>query len=202
VKRPRTILWLTLLLALLALALSLVQSHCPTQGLGFLPSQRAEARLKNRTALPRETDFDSRVTLIALLQAGDDRARWSPARAARVEGYVVAVSEGGIEAANCFALVNRDTHIDLALRADAPPRERVILEVTPRLREWARQQGRDWSTPALQRDLVGHWCRFEGWLFFDDGHATESDNIAPGGKHNWRATSWEIHPVTYIEAVK
>ena len=201
-KLPRTILWLTLLLVLLALTVSLVQSNCPAQGLSFLPRQCAQARLKNRTALPQAADFDNRVTLAALLQAGDDRARWSPARAARVEGYVVAVSEGGIESANCFALVNRDTHIDLALRADSPRRERVILEVTPRLREWARQQGRDWSTSALQRDLVGRWCRFEGWLFFDSGHATEAENTASGREQNWRATGWEIHPVTYIEAVK
>ena len=201
-KRPRTFLWLTLLLAVIVLALSLVQSNCPAQGLSFLPTQWAKARLKNRTALPQAADFDSRVTLAALLQAGDDRARWSAVRAARFEGYVVAVSEGGIEAANCFTLVNRDTHIDIALRTDAPRRERVILEVTPRLREWARQQGRDWSTPALQRELVGHWCRFEGWLFFDSGHATESDNTAPGREGNWRATGWEIHPVTYIEVVK
>jgi hypothetical protein len=189
-------------LALLALALSLVQSNCPAQGLTFLPGQWANARLKNRTALPQAADFDSRVTLAALLQAGDDRLRWSPARAARVEGYVVTVGEGGIESANCFARARRDTHIELALRADAPPRERVILEVTPRLREWARQQGRDWSTPALQRELVGRWCRFEGWLFFDSGHAAESENTAPGRGQNWRATAWEVHPVTYIEVVK
>lgn len=201
-KRPRPFLWLTLLLALVALGLSLVQSNCPTQGLAVLPSQWAHARLKNRTALPQEADFDNRVTLATLLQPGDDKARWSSTRAARIEGYVVAVSVGGIESANCFSLARRDTHIDLALRADAPRRERVILEVTPSLREWAQQQGKDWSTPALQRDLVGRWCRFEGWLFFDSGHATESENIAPGRERNWRATGWEVHPVTFIEVVK
>jgi len=86
----------------------------------------------------------------------------------------------------------------VALTREAPPRQRVILEVTPPIRAWARKQGFDWSTDALARDLVGRRCRFEGWLLFDAGHADEAENTNPRRRGNWRATAWEIHPVTAI----
>ena len=163
---------------------------------------RAINRLKNRTLIPREPDFDDRVTLDALLQPGDDTTRWSEAAAARVEGYVVAVNDGSIESANCYSIFRRDTHIEVALSKDASPRERVELEVTPRLREWAKRQGWDWSTVALRSELVGHWCQFEGWLLFDTGHDEESENTRPGGDKNWRATAWELHPVTSVKVIR
>lgn len=201
-KRPRTLLFLILLSALLAAAYFFIQSHCPSQGLSFSPSQFARDRLKNRTVLPQEADFDPHVTLVSLLQGGEDRARWSSARAARIEGYVVAVTEGGIESANCFSLTRRDTHIEVALSLEASWRVRVILEVTPCLRQWMHHEGQDWSTSALRQKIVGRRCRFEGWLFFDSAHAGESEHIALGNEHNWRATAWEIHPVTSIEVIE
>ena len=90
----------------------------------------------------------------------------------------------------------------MALSKDASPRERVELEVTPRIREWAKGQGSDWSTGALASELVGHWCQFEGWLLFDTGHDEESENLKPGVAKNWRATGWEIHPVTMIKVIR
>ena len=159
-------------------------------------------KLKNRTLLPQESDYDDRVTLNALLQPNDDSTRWSDTSASRVEGYVVSVRDGSVESANCYSLFLRDTHIELALSRDASPRERVELEVTPRIREWAKGQGWDWSTGALASELVGHWCQFEGWLLFDTGHDEESENVNAGGAKNWRATAWEIHPVTLIKVIR
>jgi hypothetical protein len=49
---------------------------------------------------------------------------------------------------------------------------------------------------------VGHWVQFEGWLYFDLGHATEAENTAPGNPENWRATAWELHPVTKITVLR
>ena len=46
------------------------------------------------------------------------------------------------------------------------------------------------------------WCEFEGWLYFDLGHDEESENIAPGNPENWRATAWEVHPITKITVMK
>jgi hypothetical protein len=159
-------------------------------------------QLKNRTVLPQDLDYDNRVTLDGLLQPGDDSTRWSETSAVRVEGYVTSVSEGGIEAANCYSFFQRDIHIEVALSKDASPRERVVLEVTPRIRAWAKGQGWDWSSGALTNMLVGHWCRFKGWLLFDRWHDQESENINPGGERNWRATAWEIHPVTSVKVIK
>lgn len=179
------------------LAASLLHCACI-----FLPaSARAVAALKNRTAHPLPADFDSSATLDTLLQPGNDTSRWSSTRAATIEGYVVRVHRAGIEAANSFSLTRRDTHIEIASRRDAPPRERVIVEVTPPWRDWAKARGLDWSAEALQRTLVGRRCRFEGWLFFDRAHADESENTNPGRPGNWRATAWEIHPVTTITVV-
>jgi hypothetical protein len=163
---------------------------------------RALNQLKNRARPPQETDYDIQVTLGALLRPGDDRRRWAETSAARVEGYVVAVKDGSIESANCYSFFRRDTHIELALSKDASPRERVELEVTPRTRAWAREQGWDWSTGALTSELVGHWCQFEGWLLFDTGHDEESENTNPGSAKNWRATAWELHPVTSVKVIR
>jgi hypothetical protein len=186
----------------LAAALFLIQPDCPAGGLGLTPGGRRASRLKNRETAPRPEDFDPRVTLASLTTPGDDRRRWSEARAAAVEGYVVEVRGAGPEAANCFSPARRDTHIHIAARPAAPARETVVLEVTPRLESWAAGRGLDWSEAALRREFLGRWCRFEGWLFFDAGHAGEAENTSPGGEGNWRATAWEIHPVTRIEAVR
>jgi hypothetical protein len=177
------------------------QFYAPPQGCAFSASVRAFDRLKNRTTMPQAADFDRSVTLAALSQPGDDHARWSEARAAAVEGYVVDVYAGGPESANCFSHLRRDTHLEIALRPDAPPRERVIAEVTPRAQDLAAARGLDWSIKTLRRTLVGHRCRFEGWLLFDDRHAGEAGNTQPSRPQNWRATAWELHPVTDIRVL-
>jgi len=181
----------------------LVAALAAMQACVLIPaSKRALGVLKNRTAIPAPADFDPTVTLQAVLQPGDDRSRWSDRKAARIDGYVIAVRQAGIESANRFSLTRRDTHIEIALRRDAAPAERMILEVTPPLRDWARSRGLDWSTQALQQTLVGRRCRFEGWLLFDTEHVDESENTNPGHAGNWRATAWELHPITAIAVVE
>ncbi|HVF90969.1 MAG TPA: hypothetical protein VNH22_12950 [Blastocatellia bacterium] len=183
-------------------ALLFIQSNCPEQGLSISKDGRRLARLKNRVSPPLQEDFEDRVTLAALLQPGDDRQRWSESRAAAIEGYVLVVKKAGIESANCYCPFRRDIHIEVALRLDAPPTERAVLEITPPMSDRAERQGWDWSAEALERELVGHWCRFEGWLLFDTHHASESENISPGRERNWRATAWEIHPITRLQVLK
>ncbi len=190
------------LLLLFGAAVIIAQPYRPPQGCTLAPGAWAFNRLKNRAALPRAADFDGRVTLAALLQPGNEQARWAETRAAVIEGYVITVYEANAEAANCYSFTQRDTHIELARTSEAPPRERVILEVTPRLRAWAARQGWDWSTPTLAHELVGHWCRFEGWLLYDSRHVNEVENTAPGRAGNWRATAWELHPVTRLQMVR
>jgi hypothetical protein len=193
VKRiVRSILTAFALLALLFLAL---RNYCPTSGVAWTAQRREFQQIKNRTALPGRSDFDPRVTLDSLLQPGEDQSRWVASRAATLEGFVVSIYAGPLEAANCFC--RRDIHLMVAPRPDSPAREQVVLEVTPRM-----ESTKEWSLERLKRELSGRRVRFEGWLFFDALHAGESENTAPGRANNWRATAWELHPITSIEILK
>ncbi|MEN3330604.1 MAG: hypothetical protein V7638_5411 [Acidobacteriota bacterium] len=192
--RGRVFLVVVVLLAALILFWLMLALNCPSAGIALTTRARDLHRLKNRTAIPQSTDFDSRVTLAALVQPGDDHDRWPDTRAARVQGEVIDVAYARPEATNCFNPCRRDIHILIATRKGATKSEHVVVEVTPNLG--------DWSEETLQAQLVGHWCEFEGWLYFDAGHAEESENISPGKPDNWRATAWEIHPVTKITVVR
>jgi len=176
--------------------------HCPSAGIALSRRAGALHRLKNRTAMPRDVDFNQQISLSELLKPGDDRVRWSTQQAARIEAYVIAVANARPEATNCFLPCRRDIHINVANRPGAPQNEQVVLEVTPNLREWAAQQGWDWSEKTLRSQLLGHWCEFKGWLYFDVGHADQSENTAPHNPTNWRATAWEIHPITKITVIR
>ena len=35
-----------------------------------------------------------------------------------------------------------------------------------------------------------------GWQLFDEEHRSQAMNTAPGNPSDWRATVWELHPVT------
>jgi hypothetical protein len=194
--RRRTALVFLLLLTTIILLWLILALNCPSAGIALTTRARDLHRLKNRTSLPTVTDFDSRVTLDALLQSGDDRDRWSNNRAARVQGEVIDVAYARPEATNCFNPCRRDIHITLATHKGAAKTEQVVVEVTPNF-----QRG-GWSEETLQAQLVGHWCEFEGWMYFDVGHAEESENIFPGKPENWRASAWEIHPVTKITVIR
>jgi hypothetical protein len=182
------------------LALAVLTTGCaPCISDAFLsPNKRAFNALKNRTTIPAAGDFDRDVTLAAMLAPGDDRGRWQQTRAAMIEGWVVRMHDARPESANCFSPSRRDAHIEIALRLDAPPNQRVIVEITPPMREWAQQRGQDWSTDALAPVIVGRRVRVEGWLFFDAEHDGEAENTRPGNRDNWRATAWELHPVTAL----
>jgi len=193
--RRRTFLVVILVAALITLWLILAL-NCPSAGIALTARARELHRLKNRTSLPTASDLDSRVTLEAILQPGDDRDRWSNNRAARIQGEVIDVAYARPEATNCFHPCRRDIHITLATKKGALKTEQVVVEVTPNF----QKQG--WSEETLQAQLVGHWCEFEGWMYFDVGHAKESENISPGKPDNWRATAWEIHPVTGITVLR
>jgi hypothetical protein len=194
--RRRISLVFLLLLTTIILLWLILALNCPSAGIALTTRARDLHRLKNRTSLPTVTDFDSRVTLDALLQSGDDRDRWSNNRAARVQGEVIDVAYARPEATNCFNPCRRDIHITLATHKGAAKTEQVVVEVTPNF-----QRG-GWSEETLQAQLVGHWCEFEGWMYFDVGHAEESENIFPGKPENWRASAWEIHPVTKITVIR
>lgn len=180
-------------------------ADCPLEGTAQTERLMELNKLKNRSALPLNSDIDSAVTLQKILEPGDDARRCDKNKAAKITGYVYDVKPGGVETCNCKTkeIDKRDTHIELL--ADPMHDDkmlRMIVEVTPRLREQMKQEGIDWSTNALRDKLLGRWVTFTGWLLFDEEHANQAENTNPGRERNWRATAWEIHPVTKIEISK
>jgi hypothetical protein len=128
---------------------------------GLLLTSRARNlhRLKNRTALPQAADFDTTVTLDALLQPGNDRDRWSTDRAARIQGQVIDVAYAGLEATNCYNPCRRDIHILIATekRQRKPSRS---CSRSRRIYETGRtQQKMNWSEENSQGAVNGTLVR-------------------------------------------
>ncbi len=158
-------------------------------------------RLKNRTVVPLKTDVNPAITLTSVLAPGNDIDRWNESQAAIITGFVVAVKPGGPETVNCGATdpAHTDTHIEMALSADdSLGIHHMIVEVTPRGRAMIAAKGKDWSTENLKRTLKGRKIVVVGWMMLDKEHCNASENTNPGGAHNWRATCWEIHPITAL----
>lgn len=175
---------------------------CGMEGDARALSIRAMDRLKNRYTQPNPEQINSRITLAAILEPGNDTVRWKVKEAAEIVGYVWNVKRGGIESTNCRARddADRDTHMELVLDPmHSDSSARMIVEVTPRWRYIMRERGTDWSTRALRDQFLGRWVKVRGWMLFDAEHRRDSQNTAPGRAGDWRATAWEIHPVTSIE---
>lgn len=180
-----------------------IYNGCGMEGDARSPGVQALNRLKNRNTAPQQ--IDPAVTLAAMLVPGRDTGRWKVKQGAEIIGYISDVKVGGIESTNCHARAaeQRDTHIELVLDPmAASPTQRVIVEVTPRWRAVMAAQGVDWSTQALRDRLLGRWIKVRGWMLFDVEHQNASENTAPARERNWRATAWEIHPITSIEVVQ
>jgi hypothetical protein len=181
-----------------------VERDCPPEGSAKSPRKAQANRLKNRIQVPDASDFDTAVTLEALRQPGEDTERWSTALAATIEGYVRSAKGTSKETCNCGAKDKHltDTHLDIVAGPDDEGRP-VIAEITPVWRLIHEHFGmEDWSSPAIKQKYEGHRVRITGWLFFDEAHLHDADNTDPGdwtGNENWRATCWEIHPITSIE---
>ena len=179
---------------------------CPDSGNAQPSRVRTLNRQKNRAAKPQAADIDSTVTLAAILApSSNDSGRFNEAKGAEITAYVFRIIPGGrSETSNCKKgdPVHRDTHIELTTSpTDTVETRRVIVEVTPRWRAAELQDSVDWSTATLQHSLEGHWAKVRGWLMFDAEQKAQSENTHPGGDRNWRATAWEIHPITAITII-
>ncbi len=159
---------------------------------------------KNRYSVPVSSDIISGVTIEKLIASGDE-TDFPITKAIEVTGYVFNVKMGGIETCNCKTQDEkfRDTHIELTPDEEhTGPESRMIVEVTPRIRTIMAVKGIDWSTEELKGTLIGHKVKITGWLFYDSEHSGQAFATHPGGERNWRASCWEIHPVTNIEILK
>src|SRR5690242_7135985 len=142
--------WITSLVALLLISMAsdspvltvitLNGMPCGPEGTAKTKKVQDLKRLKNRFNSP--DTIDESVTLTSMLTPGDDdpsdgTSPFNEGSGATITGLIIHVIPGGIEhgeACNCksTAVDECDTHIELGLAPDAPPTQRVIVEVTPR----------------------------------------------------------------------
>ena len=180
--------------------------NCGSTGDAIDPATKALNPHKNRIDSPKATDIDKKITLAAMLKPGGDSTRFTKSVAAEITGFVYDVKVGGVETCNCHYAdtVHQDTHIELVpTESDTSSKKKVIVEITPRMRK-ALGKMVDWSTPTLQKTILHKWIKVKGWVLYDSEHALESWNIDPTnklGRKNWRATVWEVHPITSLEVV-
>jgi hypothetical protein len=173
---------------------------CPRYGTYRNRTDSIQNELKNRDWVkinPTEVSFDEFASLPKSFVYGKGIIQH-----AMLTAYVYNVGFTGAEGCNCKATADSltDTHITLTKDAQhTKPNERVIVEVTPRVRTLMKSRGVDWSTRTLRKTLLHKIVTFTGFLFADIEHANASENDRPGGKHNWRRTVMELHPVTEIQ---
>ena len=178
-------------------AMAAAAPACPVQGNAVGQRDQATNRKKNRTSAPKQLQHPAVADFVA---PGNDATRWSEKTGVQIVAYVDTVYSGGAETCNCGSNDASvwDTHIEISRDPQHAARtDRMVVEVTPRI----RVHHPDWTTASLAPQLQGHWVRFSGWLLYDWRHANESQNTHPNDpkQHNWRATAWEVHPVTAIE---
>jgi len=169
--------------------------------------------LKNRYTFPSGESYDPSATLTGMVDAGTTDSTGNPKtvtgvaglfneqNSAEIEGWITHVKVGGDESCNCNTndVQYMDTHIYVGATATTPDSQCVIVEVTPRIRQLMSQQGVDWSTNTLISTLTHQYVRISGWLFYDQEHWENASDNPQHASLVWRASCWEIHPVTDIQ---
>ena len=182
-------------------------NECPPEGKTKVKRLKTLNIKKNRYELPKSSDIDANITMEALMEKGNDEERFDENKAAVIEGYIFDVTNTGEETCNCNATEEKyqDVHIVIVEKKSyTKSKYHVIVEITPRLRNKVFEKLGVENNKELRKKLIGMKVKVTGWLLFDEEHRLESFNIDPKdnkGRKNWRATCWEIHPITNIEVV-
>ena len=174
---------------------------CPLQGSAVRKPDQSINKLKNRTTLPKQSDFDAIFNWTELSKFEEDSRKFEDNKAAILRGYVLRVRMSAKETCNCNSESPeyRDTHIILTPnKGQTGVLNQIIVEVTPRMRFLMKKQGIDWSQAALKK-LHGRTIEVQGWLLYDFKHGDQSAKIRQKTKGVTRSTAWEIHPVTSIK---
>jgi hypothetical protein len=171
---------------------------CPPEGAAQTPKLQALNVQRNRTDAPSDSDIDDTATLEAILESGPDQDRWDASNGVEVTAFVVSVTDGGFQSADCFKA--REIRFDLSANSAAfDPGHRFVAIVTPAWRRQMSAQGVDWSLGALQSKYQGQFVKIRGWFLFNSQAKARAVNTASDeGANITRATAWEIHPVTAI----
>jgi len=171
--------------------------------------------LKNRG---RSASNPNEVTVAEIRNPANNSGQFSPGQQVWVTGFVASLDKGGNkESCNCGRDDLRDIHINIV----ASPSERndktkyVVVEITPRWQARLNLADSDYDAmlEEVRGQIEGKWVKFEGWMLSDSFHVTESKSTAKSTTPTcqddgndprpcvWRATPWEVHPVTKYTVV-
>lgn len=158
-----------------------------------------------------------KITVQEIRDPANDQGVFTEKKQVSVTGFVASVDPGGMpETCNCKRKTLRDVHINIV----ADPSEAgdqtkyVVVEFTPRWEKNFHFNDSDYDAmrQAVENQIGGKWVKFEGWMLRDFIHENASQSTSPnqpvcpkdGKQHNncnWRATPWEVHPVTAFTIV-
>ena len=161
------------------------------------------------------------LTVAEIRDPANNTGKFSPSKKVSVTGFVASVDPGGMpETCNCTSKKPggrtdlRDVHINIVADPSeaADQTKYVIVEFTPR---WEKTFGFDDSNYDAMRQLIesqikGKRVKFSGWMLYDFIHENAAQSTRPNQpvcahfgdpNCNWRATPWEVHPVTAYEIV-
>lgn len=188
----------------------LANAQCPDYGSSKNKSDSIFNTYKNRSVHVGK----KRAKLIpidSILKDGRDSARFNNNMFVCTEGYVIAYKAGGSEQCNCNSEdpATFDMHIEIGKTPDAPANERMIVELTPKLRKergvfmtLSQVKTKDTLSYGFDKkdlkNMVGHKIKVTGYFFFDKEHAHNAKNSCHSCSKVWRKTCWEIHPVTKL----
>lgn len=150
--------------------------------------------LKNRGTKP--TRINRSITLDSLIAAREE-TDLNPDTGVEITVFVAHVKDGEPgESCNCGRTDLKDVHIEVVGReADKGNKKKfVIFEISPRFKATLG------DATTLKDQIEGKWVKFTGWLIYDYKHRGNASNRKRTGKI-WRATAWELHPITAWEIV-
>jgi hypothetical protein len=166
-----------------------------TNKTGKVPAKEAAMnRMKNRDGITGSIDHS--ITIQDLINS-PEQTDLDENTAVEITGFVADVIAGTPrETCNCARSDIADIHIDVvAKKKDRNNNDKyVIVEISPRF------QDKLGDLKTVDKALTGKWVKFTGWLTYDYKHRSNARNVQKTG-NIWRATAWEVHPVTAFKVV-
>ncbi|HYL77153.1 MAG TPA: hypothetical protein VEU96_23255 [Bryobacteraceae bacterium] len=146
----------------------------------------------------------------------DDLAKMGEGQEYGVIGYLYYAKQENAESSNCELTAPEDTDYHIGIGFDAKvaaaagsksapsasdklamKEDAVVVEMTPQYRA---DLAPEWTLDALKK-VLGKQVRVVGQLMADNEHNVPKDNcgLAGHGPTCWRASIWELHPVTSFQ---
>jgi len=178
---------------------SFTEAQCPPQGTATSKRLQDLNVMKNRSVYPLNKAKD--LSIYNVMDTGDDSNRFTDSQYVSIQAWVIYFKSGGSESCNCQSKdpTQWDIHIGIAPDSAADKKDCMIIEVTPA----SKKKLGIFIDKNFGNQIVHHYVRIWGFMFWDDEHKQNSTHTAkPGTRDIFRATGWEIHPVTDIQIIQ